>query len=237
MALFELEKDETIAIIKMNGGANKQNTDFMLGFNEILDKTIKDESVTAIVLTSTDEKNWSQGLDLDWLPKCISENRFDEIKTFMIGMDRIFGTLLTCPVPVIASITGHAFANGAVLATYCDFRFMRTDRGFFCFPEIDVDIQFTPGMIALFCHKYPHPFVDEMLLTGKRVTAPELEKKNVIMKACADSEETLKESIAFAKTLVKKRDTMAEMKRRLNLPVLKVMENENPEYFKGQFKG
>ncbi|MBT4089331.1 MAG: enoyl-CoA hydratase/isomerase family protein, partial [Deltaproteobacteria bacterium] len=31
MALFELEKDETIAIIKMNGGANKQNTDFMLG--------------------------------------------------------------------------------------------------------------------------------------------------------------------------------------------------------------
>ena len=145
--------------------------------------------------------------------------------------------MLTCPVPVIASITGHAFANGAVLATYCDFRFMRTDRGFFCFPEIDVDIQFTPGMIALFCHKYPHPFVDEMLLTGKRVTAPELEKKNVIMKACADSEETLKESIAFAKTLVKKRDTMAEMKRRLNLPVLKVMENENPEYFKGQFKG
>ncbi len=236
MALFELEKDETVAIIKMNGGANKQNTEFMLGLNEILDKTIKDESVTAIVLTSTDEKNWSQGLDLDWLQKCFSDGRFEEIETFMIGMERIFSTLLTFPVPVIASITGHAFANGAVLATYCDFRFMRTDRGFFCFPEVDIDIQFTPGMIALFCHKYPHFFVDEMLLTGKRATAPELEKANVIRKACKDSEETLKESIAFAKTQVKNRDTLAEMKRKLNRPILEVMENENHEYFKGQFR-
>lgn len=236
MALFELEKDETVAIIKMNGGANKQHTDFMVGLGEILDKTIKDESVTAIVLTSTDEKNWSQGLDLEWLPKCISEDRFEEIENFMIGMDRIFSTFLTCPVPVIASITGHAFANGAVLASYCDFRFMRTDRGFFCFPEVDVDIQLTPGMIALLGHKYPGPFVNHMLLTGKRATAPELEKAGVIEKACADSEQTLKESIAFAKTLVKKRSTLAEMKRKLNLPVLEVMEKENPEYFKGQFR-
>lgn len=237
MALFELEKDETVAIIKMNGGANKQNIDFMLGLNEILDKAIQDEFVTAIVLTSTDEKNWSQGLDLDWVPKCVSEGRFDEIETFMIGMDRIFSTLLTCPVPVIASITGHAFANGAVLATYCDFRFMRTDRGYFCFPEVDIDIQFTPGMIALFCHKYPHPFVDTMLLTGKRATAPELEKDNIIIKACADAEETLKEAIAFAKTQVKNRKSLAEMKRKLNRPVLLVMEKENPKYFKGQFRG
>ncbi len=236
MALFELENDETIAIIKMNGGTNKQNTDFMLGLNEILDKTIKDESVTAIVLTSSDEKNWSQGLDLDWLQKCISEDQFEELETFMIGMDRIFSTLLTCPVPVIASITGHAFANGAVLATYCDFRFMRTDRGFFCFPEVDIDIQFTPGMVALFCHKYPGPFVNKMLVTGKRATAPELEKATAIEKACADSEETLKESIAFAKAQVKNRDTLAEMKRKLNRPILEVMENENHEYFKGQFR-
>lgn len=236
MALFELEKDGTVAVIKMNGGANKQDTEFMIGLGDILDKAIKDESVTAIVLTSTDGKNWSQGLDLEWLPKCISEDRFEEIENFMIGMDRIFSTLLTCPVPVVASITGHAFANGAVLATYCDFRFMRTDRGFFCFPEVDVDIQFTPGMIALFCHKYPGPFVNHMLLTGKRVTAPELEKENIIEKACADAEQTLKESIVFAKTFMKNRSTLSEMKRKLNLPVLKVMDEENPEYFKRQFR-
>ncbi|MBT8342198.1 MAG: enoyl-CoA hydratase/isomerase family protein [Desulfatitalea sp.] len=237
MALFELDRDETVAIIKMTGGKNTQNTDFMVSFSEMLDKAIGDESVTAIVLTATDEKSWSQGLDLDWLAKCISQKRFEEIEAFMIGMDRIFTTLLTCPVPVIASITGHSFANGAVLASYCDFRFMRTDRGFFCFPEVDIDIQFTPGMVALFRHKYPGPFVNEMLLTGKRVTAPELEKLKVINKACTDSEETLKESIAFAKTQVKNRATLAEMKRKLNLPVLNVMENDNPGYFKVQFKG
>jgi hypothetical protein len=36
-----------------------------------------------------------------------------------------------------------------MLALAHDFRVMRADRGYFCFPEADIRIPFTPGMAAL----------------------------------------------------------------------------------------
>ena len=36
-----------------------------------------------------------------------------------------------------------------MLATCFDERIMREDRGYFCYPEVDIRIPFTPGMDAL----------------------------------------------------------------------------------------
>lgn len=41
------------------------------------------------------------------------------------------------PLPVIVAIDGHAFGNGSIICCTRDFRFMRSDRGFFGFPEVD----------------------------------------------------------------------------------------------------
>jgi len=59
-------------------------------------------------------------------------------------MNDLFKKLLLYPMPVIAAINGHAFGNGALLSCTCDFRFMRSDKGFFCFPEVDVSIPSFP---------------------------------------------------------------------------------------------
>ena len=43
----------------------------------------------------------------------------------------------------------HAYAGGALIASACDFRTMRADRGRFCFPEVDIKIPFTPIMTEI----------------------------------------------------------------------------------------
>jgi enoyl-CoA hydratase/carnithine racemase len=53
------------------------------------------------------------------------------------------------PLPTVASFNGHAFGAAAMLATAHDYRVMRDDRGYFCFPEVDINIPFTPGIAAL----------------------------------------------------------------------------------------
>lgn len=46
--------------------------------------------------------------------------------------------MLTLPMPTVAAVTGHAFGGGALLAMAHDWRVMRGDRGYFCFPEVDI---------------------------------------------------------------------------------------------------
>ncbi len=236
MGVVEIEKDGTIAVIKMTNGENRHNMVFAESMNVALDEVSGDESVTAAVVTSTDAKNWSQGIDLDWLMKQASEKNTDLIRSFLRGMDQVFRKLLVLPVPVIAAINGHCYANGAIMSTHCDFRFMRSDRGFFCLPEINLDIQFTPAMHRLFHQKFPSHVVNQLMLTGERMTAPELEKHHVIEKACADTAETFKESMAFAETFQKSRKSFGKLKEMLNVNIIDALDNLNPLHQDGELK-
>jgi enoyl-CoA hydratase/carnithine racemase len=112
----------------------------------------------------------------------------------------------------------------------CDFRFMRADRGYFCLPEIDLGIQFIPSQLEWMKRIIPHHLFARLVLTGERVGAEELEKNNVILKACENAEKTVEEAVAFAKTLNKSRTNMIEMKRRFNKRILDVIANEDPPY-------
>ncbi len=229
MAIIEWEKKGTVAVINMCNGANKQNMEFVKELNRNFDEILENEDIFSIVLTSSDEKNFCQGIDLDWLGQKMNDKEFDLIKAFMYGINNIFKRILLMPVPVIAAINGHAFGNGAMLACTCDFRFMKKDRGFFCFPEVNISIPFLPGMIEFVRKAIPEYQFNEMILSGKRVGAQELEKNHVIIKACENGEELLKESLAFADTFKKKRGIFAELKKRMHKDIIKVMDTEDVE--------
>jgi enoyl-CoA hydratase/carnithine racemase len=49
-----------------------------------------------------------------------------------------------------------------------DFRVMRADRGYYCFPEVDIHIPFTPGMAALIQAKLTPAAALEAMTTGRR---------------------------------------------------------------------
>ena len=75
--------------------------------------------------------------------------------------------------PVIAAINGHAIGIGMILAALCDMRVASSEALFAC-PEIDYGlVAGGAGLLALL--KMPEAKVREMLFTGRKFTAQELE--------------------------------------------------------------
>ena len=221
--------DENIAIMTMNRGENRFNLSFCEEMLAVLDAIESNEQVNALVVTANDAKIWSNGMDLDWLKPAIAKKDPDVAAFFKI-QDKLMRRMLFYPMITIAAISGHAFASGAILACCFDFRFMRSDRGFLCFPEVDLNIPFLPYMTALIKKILPLPLVEEGELTGKRFAATELEQCRAIRKSCAVNE-LIKEATTFAKGLNKGRWIVSEMKKAMHQDIDDLMAHADEHRF------
>ncbi len=219
--------DENIAVITMNRGENRFNIAFCNEMMAALDAIEKKEEVNALVVTASDAKIWSNGMDLEWLVPAVTRKDPDVEKFFPL-QDKLMKRMLFYPMITVAAISGHAFASGAIFSCCFDFRFMRSDRGFLCFPEIDLNIPFLPYMTALIKKILPMYLVEEGELTGKRFTAAELEKCHAIRKACT-MDELMKEATGFAKGLKKGRLIVNEMKQVLHKDIGYLMDHASDQ--------
>lgn len=228
MAIVEWKKDGTVAILTMNNGENRHNPDWTKAMMTAFGEIMADETIGALVITSADPKNWNLGVDLGWMLSVKDDVK--KVSDWLKDNNEVFRFLLEAPIITIAAITGHAFGNGAMLSTACDFRFMRADKGFFCFPEVNIGIFFTPSMIE-WCKKcIPYPKFIEMKFSGDKYGAADLEKHGIIRKACKDAEDTVTEAVAFGKLFTKKRSTLGEMKKRTYKHILDKMDKEDGAY-------
>ncbi len=230
MAILEYSVVGKTAVITLTNAENKQDLPFAQAMLDAIAKAEADKSIKALVITADDEKNWSQGVNLNWLMGKMGSGGQDDIKAFMYGMNDVFAKLLTVPFPTIAAITGHAFGNGAILACACDFRFMRQDRGYFCFPEVDVSIPFLPSMIETVKTAVPYYRFNEMKLTGRRITADEALADHILQGACPTPQATFDAAMEFAATFNKGRGIFGEHKRRLHGHILTTMETQDKRY-------
>jgi len=233
--MFEYTVDEKVAIVTMNSGENRFNPDFLKAFLDILDEIEQQTDALTLVINSSHEKIYSNGIDLEWLVPVIQKNDIQTAKNFFYQLNKLFRRLITCPMITIAAITGHAFAGGAILCCTFDFRFMRSDRGFFCFPEVDLGIPFLPGMNALLQKAIPTYKIEEMQYTGSRLTATECEKHHIVTKAC-HLDDLMNDTLTFAGSLNKKRGIIGEMKNRLNQHIVHAIDVEDVPYIEsGRF--
>lgn len=230
MAIIEWKKDGTVAVMTMNTSENRHNPDFTRAILGAFDEIEADEGTSSVVITSSDAKNWSLGIDVEWIAGAMQRGEIEEVKEFTYGLGKIFTRILHFPMPVIASINGHAFGDGTIMACACDFRFMKADRGYFCFPEVDINIPFLPSMIAIIRKAIPAYKLDELVYMGKRANARELEESHVVVKACEDAETLLAESIAFARTFTKGRWIFGENKRRFHRHIIEIIERDDPPF-------
>lgn len=197
----------------------KFNPDSLAAVNAALDKALADEKVTLLLITGQD-KNFSQGLDLDYLGSAEPEAAIGFVKDCMHMVAR----LLQFPVPVVSAINGHAFGLGFMIAIASDYSVMRADKGFMCLPEIDLGMTLEAGMNALVTGKLQGRVLRDALLTGKRFGGDEAASQGLI-----DASTTIDQLYARAEELAqpmrgKDRKTLAGLKADIHRPILGVID-------------
>ena len=227
MSMLEYTLDEKVAILTMNSGENRFNPSFLDEFMAVLDEIENNTDADALVVTSAHEKIFCNGIDLDWLIPFVQADDMQVVKGFRYKFNALLRRLLLYPMPTIAAISGHAFAGGAIMCCCFDFRFMRTDRGFFCFPEVDLGIPFWPGMVAMVKKAIPQYKLEEMYYLGARISGAQCEEHHIVVKACP-MDELMDEVLSFAKGLKKTRAFYYAQKERMNADIIRIIDEVDP---------
>ena len=90
-----------------------------------------------------------------------------------------------------------------MLALAHDFRVMRADRGFFCLPEVDINIPFTRGMSGLIQGKLTQKTAHEAMTTGRRYGGTDALAAGIV-DAVAHEDDVLSSAIELARPLAGK---------------------------------
>lgn len=128
------------------------------------------DQIRVLVLTAPDDaRAWCGGADLNDFVGMDTEKRKERYRFINSQVPRFY----TLDRPVIAAINGPAIGIGMILAGLCDMRVAAEDASFAC-PEIDYGL--VCGGAGLFAMlKMPEAKMREILFTGRKYTARELE--------------------------------------------------------------
>ena len=207
--MIETTRNDDVFVLRMVAEENRFNPTMLDAFTKALDEVEASEGPVAVVLTG-EGKFFSNGLDLDWMMANAEEGGPSLVVN---GLQGLYSRLLTFPTPTIAAVNGHAFAGGGMLALACDHRVMRDDRGFFCLPEVDINIPFTKGMSLLVQARLTPSVARDVMMTGRRYTAEESLAAGIV-DATASEDQVLAQAIERAQALAgKDRGTLGTIKR------------------------
>ncbi len=157
-----LQRTESVFVLDLGDGENRFHPDWVDAVSAALDEVEKAAGPRALVTAATG-KFYSNGLDLDWL-----SHHADAHDGYIASVQVLLARVLALPVVTVAAVQGHAFAAGAMFTLAHDLRVMRADRGFWCLPEADINLPFTPGMSALIQGRLAPQVAHEAMVTARR---------------------------------------------------------------------
>ncbi|WP_031468406.1 enoyl-CoA hydratase/isomerase family protein [Sciscionella sediminilitoris] len=200
----ELRKDDEVFVLDLGDTENRFSPDWLTAVGEQLDTAA---ATAGALVTSGSGKFYTNGLDLEWLLA-----NADQYADYVARVHELLARLLTFPVPTVAAINGHAFGAGAMFALANDYRVMRADRGYFCFPEADINIPFTPGMAALIQAKLTPAAAMAAMTTARRFGGPQARELGLVDEV-AEQEQVLERAVELARPLAgKDRGTLGAIK-------------------------
>lgn len=176
-----LSREDDVFVLDLGEGENRFNGEFFDALESCLEEVEAAPAPRALV-TAASGKHWSTGLDLEWLG-----SQGEGARDFIARMHELLARVLEIGVPTVAALQGHTFAGGAMFALAHDQRVMRSDRGFFCLPEVDINIPFTHGMSSMIAARLPQPARHEAMTTGRRYGGLDAAAAGIVDEAVEES--------------------------------------------------
>ncbi|MER7564048.1 enoyl-CoA hydratase-related protein [Streptomyces sp. NPDC097941] len=212
--MLSLDRQDNVFVLDLGDGENRFHPDWIAAVGAALDEVEKAEGPRALVTAATG-KFYSNGLDLEWLFA-----HADQHQDYVVSVHELFARLLSLPVITVAALQGHTFAAGAMLSLAHDFRVMRADRGYWCLPEADINIPFTPGMAALIQARLTPRTAHEAMVTARRYGGADAAADGIVDRATGE-DAVRSTAIELARSQVNKAgDTLGTIKARMYGPVL-----------------
>ena len=203
MTTMNLQLTDGVHILTLtnaeNGGDNRLTTEVVEEYLAALDIVEQYQGNTALLLTCTHEKTFCTGINLDWLLPLNDADR----REFTTAFETLLCRLALLSAPTVACINGNAYAGGAIVASATDFRLMRSDRGRFCYPEVDIKIPFTQVSSDIGQLLPNQQAVKNMMLTGVAYTGLECAELQIV-DAIYPQDQLQQEAFSLAKTLASK---------------------------------
>ncbi|MCU1588976.1 MAG: enoyl-CoA hydratase [Frankiales bacterium] len=207
--MAKLDRDGEVWVLDLGDTENRFNGDSTAELGALLDEVEHAEGPRALVTKATG-KYWSNGLDLDWMMADA-----ERAGPLLAAVHGVLARVLAMPVPTVAAITGHCYAAGAMLSVAHDWKVMRVDRGYWCLPEVDLGLPFTPGLNDLLTARLPRRTAHEAMTTGRRYAAPEAAAAG-ILDATAELDDVVAAGVARAAGLARTAGpALGEIKRML----------------------
>ncbi|WP_017575768.1 enoyl-CoA hydratase-related protein [Nocardiopsis kunsanensis] len=212
-----LEHHNEVLVLNLGEGENRFHPDWIASVNTALDQTEQTPGPRALVTTATG-KFYSNGLDLEWLMA-----NADRYQDYVADVHHLFARMLALPMPTVAALQGHTFAAGAMFSLAHDLRVMRADRGFWCLPEADINIPFTPGMAALIQARLSPQTAHEAMVTARRYGGHDAATAGIADQAVTE-QQVHPTAIELARSLAPKDTaTLGTIKSRMYASVLEAL--------------
>jgi enoyl-CoA hydratase/carnithine racemase len=211
-----IERD---GIFVINFGDNENRTTYAL-VSEVMAMLDEVEAVSGpkALVTTASGKIYSNGLDVDY----IAANP-DDVAAYVGTTMDLCARVLTFPAPTAAAINGHAFGLGAFVAISHDYRVMRSDRGYVCWPEIALNMTFPLPLQELNRARLAPHVMHEAMVTARRYGGEDAIASDIVNEAVP-----LDSVITRAEEMVRPHmetagDTLGAIKTNLYRPVVDLL--------------
>lgn len=187
--------------------ANSMTAEVLAELREALNEASTDTSLGGVLLNAVGDKGFSAGMHTKQFDHQNSTRAYDTIS--LLGS--VCEAVKNCEIPVAMAMRGYVIGGAVEIAAAADFR-VGGISSWFSMPEVRIGIPSVLESVNLF-RLMGWTKANELILTGDRFTAEEMERYGFLNTVVEDAEVDEKALSYLRATMESDREVIAQQKR------------------------